>query len=136
MRYKLPHRPVTVYATYVFLGLLCIVLVLVFIRAIFDVQRLKKSGMLSLRHGFMFRKSTDGIVLQPAAIAGWMTFDYVNKIFGLPAVYLKQRFGIVDRKYPNIEIAQHAKDNNVTVALFLIEVRFAVIQYQVGALYQ
>ena len=34
-------------------------------------------------------------------IRPWMTFDYINRIFGLPKDYLKDQLQISDPHYPN-----------------------------------
>jgi hypothetical protein len=39
-----------------------------------------------------------------------MTFDFLDKSFGLPPDYLKKGLGITDKKYPNITIDSWAKN--------------------------
>jgi hypothetical protein len=40
-------------------------------------------------------------------IQRWMTFNYINKVFNLPADYLKINLGIIDKRYPNIIIGKY-----------------------------
>ena len=39
-------------------------------------------------------------------IQPWMTFDYLNKQFGLPSEYLKTALQVTDPKYPNVPIGK------------------------------
>ncbi len=56
----------------------------------------------------------------------WMTFDYVNNVFGLPPPYLKDAFDIRDADYPNISIAHHARSIGANPADLANEVNAAV----------
>lgn len=127
------RKALGVYATYVFVGLLFIVSTLVLVRVTFDVQRLRQSGTVRSRHGLTFRRNTASVP-NPSSIEGWMTFGYISRVFNLPSAYLQQQLGILDAKYPNVQLARSAKDNNVDIAAFVTQVRLVVSQYQAGAL--
>lgn len=129
-------KPRLAYLTYVFIGLLCIVSLLVLARVLREVQRLRDAGLLSSRRNAIVRKNTTGVTAKLSTIAGWMTFRYVNKVFSLPPGYLQQELGIEDAKYPNIEIARYAKEVNKDSTVFVGEVRAAVSRYHAGVLNQ
>src|ERR1035437_6268606 len=48
-----------------------------------------------------------------AQLASWMTFDYINVVFGIPPDYLKTNLNITDPGYPNIRIDRYAKHNGI-----------------------
>ena len=59
----------------------------------------------------------------------WMTFDYLNKIFVLPANYLATTLKITDSHYPNLTILHYAHKNGIDVRSFLIQVQAAITNY-------
>jgi hypothetical protein len=61
--------------------------------------------------------------LDLADIQGWMTFDFLNKAFGLPSDYLKKELVITDRKYPNITIDRWAKNNQENPSILLDRIK-------------
>lgn len=62
-------------------------------------------------------------------IEPWMTFDYINHIFGLPSEYLKLSIGINDPNYPNLTVSHYAKENILTVGVFTDQIKNAVKNY-------
>ena len=58
-----------------------------------------------------------------ALIQAWMTFDYVNHLFGLPPRYLQAGLSITDARYPHLTISRYAKDSGTSSAAFLTEVQ-------------
>lgn len=125
-----PKRPLSVYAVYLFVGLLFIVSTLVLIRVSLDIQRLHKSGTLPSRHGW--RWYTPNSTPSTSFIESWMTFGYINQVFDLPTSYLQHQLSIVDPKYPNMQVGRYAKSRGIEVAAFVLQVRYAVNQYQLG----
>jgi hypothetical protein len=59
-------------------------------------------------------------------IRSWMTFDYVNKLFGLPPSYLEDQLSITDPRYPEMSIGSYANRNHVDVTTLLGEIDTAV----------
>lgn len=45
----------------------------------------------------------------PEVLRPWMTFEYVNRIFGLSPEILRNTLGITDRRYPKLSIAAYAR---------------------------
>jgi hypothetical protein len=64
-----------------------------------------------------------------STIQPWMTFDYVNVVFGLPTDYLKNILGINNPKYPNIRIDRYAKQSNIDQTLLLKTIRHYTANY-------
>jgi hypothetical protein len=64
--------------------------------------------------------------LEPAAIATWMTFDYLNMVFKLPPDYLKTSLSITDARYPRLTIKRLAADQKADPAIALTAVKAAV----------
>ena len=62
-------------------------------------------------------------------IAPWMTFDYINYIFGLPKVYLSSTLGITDVYYPHIPLIRYARESNVPIETLVLEAQDAVTAY-------
>ncbi|MDR3642690.1 MAG: hypothetical protein P4L74_03640 [Candidatus Doudnabacteria bacterium] len=54
--------------------------------------------------------------ISPDQISGWMTFRYVNLVFGLPPSYLQSSLDINDARYPNISLDTLAKEQKLTSA--------------------
>jgi len=65
-------------------------------------------------------------------IKSWMTFDYINKLFKLPPEYLKMQLAIADTRYPRISIRSFAKNNNMDINIFLLNVEQEVRNYLVN----
>ncbi len=62
-------------------------------------------------------------------IEEWMTFDYINKIFGLPSDYVKTQLQITDSRYPRISLSGYARNQHIDVATLLNSVADAVRNY-------
>ena len=62
-------------------------------------------------------------------ISSWMTFDYINTIFVLPADYLKNTLGLSDARYPRITIAHYEKNHTLSDAEFLLQIKATVKAY-------
>ena len=45
----------------------------------------------------------------PDVLRPWMTFEYVNRIFGLSPEILRDALGITDKRYPKLSIAAYAR---------------------------
>jgi hypothetical protein len=85
-----------------------------------------KSQSLITKIHTMKRPATanDAILIQ-----GWMTFDYVNHLFALPANYLQTSIIIMDRRYPQLSIAEYAEDTHTRQTIVLEQVQTAVRNY-------
>jgi hypothetical protein len=63
--------------------------------------------------------AADASVIRP-----WMTFDYVNHLFGLPQEYLKGALGVTDTRYPHLtigEFLEHEAPDEATSSLVTVQ---------------
>lgn len=65
-------------------------------------------------------------------IRPWMTFDYVNRTFGLPADFLKTTFGVADPAYPKLTLSYYATEEGFNQMDFLNAIRVAVAHYLIS----
>ena len=77
-----------------------------------------------------YLNSTTTVPFLVSDIQLWMTFDYLNKVFGLPQNYLKQSMNIQDGRYPNLQLNRYAELNNINAQEFIKSVRSAVQAYK------
>jgi hypothetical protein len=68
-------------------------------------------------------------VTDVSSIAEWMTFDYLNHLFGLPPQYLQTTLMVTDSRYPRLTLHEYAEDHGVSQSTFLIQVQNAVRTY-------
>jgi hypothetical protein len=69
---------------------------------------------------------------QPASvnyIRTWMTFDYVNVIYKLPADYLENTLAVSDPRYPNVRIDYYIRRHDLNPSLFLQSIQQAITNY-------
>ncbi len=72
-----------------------------------DFRHLRKGGFFQDRRRGELKKP-----LSPSdvdAIRPWMTFDYINKVFGLPEGYLKNELGVAELSYPHLSVKKAAR---------------------------
>jgi len=62
-------------------------------------------------------------------IQDWMTFDYLSRIFSLPADYLKTALSITDAHYPDLSIGAYARSAGESEAAARASVQEAVKNY-------
>jgi hypothetical protein len=77
---------------------------------------------LSLKRAHGPLPAADADLIRP-----WMTFDYVNRLFGLPPEYLKVGLDITDKRYPDISFTEYSESSGTTSVSFLGSVRSAVL---------
>jgi len=86
-----------------------------------NIRELSLSAFVA-RHGPL--TAADVGVIRP-----WMTFDYVNHAFGLPADFLKTTFGIADPGYPKLTLSRYAAEEGFSQAEFVNAVQTAVAEH-------
>lgn len=59
-------------------------------------------------------------------IRPWMTFDYVNRLFHLPPMYLKETLQIRDLNYPNISIRRYANTQEMISGMAIDRIANAI----------
>lgn len=112
----------------VLLILILLVLVMTFIK---EYEGVKKLEMLSPRETFASILNHRGpfTANDVPLIRGWMTFDYVNKIFGLSSNYLETNLSITDTSYPRETLFRYAERHHVNTAAFVDEVQGVVREF-------
>lgn len=92
-------------------------------RAFFNFKRHSFSSSPNY-HDFHKRK------LKTAEIESWMTFDFLNKAFGLPPEYLKNQLDISDKKYPDLTIDNLVKNTSENSGVVLLKVKKLIEDFQ------
>ena len=62
-------------------------------------------------------------------IRPWMTFDYIDRLFGVPETYLKTDLSIMDASYPGLSLSGYAKHQGISSAVVQSEVQNALSLY-------
>lgn len=65
--------------------------------------------------------------VSPEVLRPWMTFEYVNRVFGLPPEALREVLRIADPKYPKLTIASFARKAGISADAALAQVAAAII---------
>ena len=60
------------------------------------------------------------------SISNWMTFEYLDRIFGMPPAYLRDTLDIADVHYPRLSIRRYALDARISDAAAVERVKTAV----------
>jgi hypothetical protein len=114
--------------------LVAIMVVMFFLISSFigDIRRLYQTGVFvtpSSLHKF-YRMHRDPVLFSNInLIAGWMTLGYLNQAFNLSPSYLKNLLNVTDVTYPNITISKLAAKQNISVSVYLQNVKNLVSKY-------
>lgn len=84
---------------------------------------------LKQRGDFRVRKA-DRPQLDIGKIAGWMTFEYLNRSFNLPSDYLKMDVAVTSTSYPNVSLIKEATLRGQDLTIFLDDVKKSIKKYQ------
>lgn len=78
---------------------------------VFHVRDARREGTFERRPPIsdLFGKPGERTAPDPERIEAWMTFKYVNVVFGLPDDVLRDALKIEDPKYPNVPIGKYSK---------------------------
>ena len=103
-----------------------------------DVRSLRVAGLLTPVHHAreLFRRRVPGTAVlspehpDPSAIQQWMTFEYVNAVFGADAGYLRTKLGIADTRYPRVSIRRYARLEGEDPAALLARVKTAMTEFE------
>lgn len=109
-----------------------IALIALFVFLFREYQYLKRAQIINMRESFftnLIHKQGPLTANNADLIRSWMTFDYVNKTFNLPADYLKAQFKISNTHYPLISISGYARSQNINSNTFLNSVIESVQKY-------
>ena len=109
-----------------------IALIVLFVFLFREYQYLKRARIINMRESFftnLIHKQGPLTANNANLIRSWMTFDYINKTFNIPADYLKAQFRISNMRYPLISISGYARSQNINPDIFLNSVIESVQNY-------
>ena len=109
----------------VFLVILCGLL----IRTYFTLKKERLLSMRELSLSMFVAKHGPLTAADVGVIRPWMTFDYVNRSFGLPPDFLKTTFDIADPGYPKLTLSRYATEEGFNQAEFMNSIQAAVAHY-------
>ncbi|MEI6660135.1 MAG: hypothetical protein WCK91_01790 [bacterium] len=92
------------------------------VRKIEDINSYKDL-VENLRHKVPLSEKDVDIVMP------WMTFNYLNSIFKLPAGYLKDNLNISNTRYPNVSISKYVKLAKIDQGVFIDSVKSSIAVY-------
>lgn len=98
---------------------LAIVLVILVVFLANEYRTLRRKSILSAREAWLIDalKNHNRLIPTDASVVrSWMTFDYVNKLFGLPQTYLQEQLRITDKNYPRITIGKFGTEIHESAA--------------------
>ena len=111
------------------LVILCFIAFFLFISTF---KYISKEGDLKIEHRLKDRSPFINRNLAINNIKPWMTFNYLNVIFKIDPLYLKNFLNINDSKYPNIRIDQYARKNNISIPYYVETIKTAIINYSIS----
>jgi hypothetical protein len=119
------------YLRWILSGLIAI-LVILLVFLFVQYQSLRRAQIIS-DHEFLRSQILERHAPLPpseaSVVRSWMTFDYINKIFGLPSDYLKTQLTISDLRYPRLTVATYAGSVGIDQATMLNNIENAIHNY-------
>ena len=113
-----------------------IAFVVLFVFLVRDYRALRRAQILNAREFWLAAVLKNHGVLPASdvtSIRSWMTFDYVNKLFGLPPDYLKTTLSVIDVRYPRLSFSAYAKTSHLDPSSLLGETERAIGNYKATA---
>lgn len=92
-------------------------LCLLFVQEYSRLARLQLVGMHRVTFSPLPRRPLTGADVQN--IQSWMTFEYINAAFSLPAGSLQSKLHVSDPRYPRISLSRAAHEEGTSTALFV-----------------
>jgi len=96
---------------------------------IYTFKYLSKEGDLRIEHRLRDKTTFINKEITINNIKPWMTFNYLNIIFKLDPLYLKNTLNITDLRYPNIRIDGYARINNINPLSYVENIKNLIINY-------
>ena len=115
--------------TKAFIILIVVFVIIVTLLAVIVLRKQKMENSHSLQYYVRSHRRLPVRQGDVVYIASWMTFDYINKAFDLPSIYLEKRLVINDARYPFVTLQKYAKDASLNSALVIQGVRESVREY-------
>jgi hypothetical protein len=99
------------------LGVLLVILFIFLVRNYLSLRRANLINRRELSLSAFVQKHGALNASEVGVIRPWMTFDYINRIFGFPKDYLKNQLQISDPRYPNITLGSSETVSEVQAAI-------------------
>ena len=102
--------------------LLVMILSLLLVQQYRQIQQLgylhnHRQSLFSSLHGSGQLGATDA-----SSTKSWMTFDYIDRAFALPPLYLQISLGIADSRFPRMTISEYATEEGLSSSEALMKV--------------
>jgi hypothetical protein len=97
-----------------------------------DYRSLRRAKIINARESLLSAmvKSHGHLTLNDVSvIRSWMTFDYINQLFGIPPAYFKDQMSIADARYPKLSLSGYAKSQHLASAAIVGDVENAIRDY-------
>jgi hypothetical protein len=112
------------------LGILVIILVFLVVSLISsyrqsNIGRIIHSHVTALKNN----ETSAGRAVNVSAVQSWMTFDYINRLFGLPPDYLKATLAISDPVYPHLTLLHYSHLQGTSMVQGVAAVKEAIEAY-------
>ena len=114
------------------LGIAIIAIIILGVLLVQQYQNIQRLNYISIHRQSFFRSlhgSGPLTATNASSTQSWMTFDYINRVFGLPATYMQTTLGITDNHYPRLTIAGYAKNDGLSATTTLTKVQEAIRAY-------
>lgn len=111
--------------------LMIVTLVILCVLLVKGVERADRQYFSSSLVDFLTARRVRGPLPVSSAdfVRSWMTFDYVNQLFGLPQEYLKKTLNITDSRYPNLSLSEYRESIATSSASFLETIRSTIFDF-------
>jgi hypothetical protein len=123
-----PHR-LERYIRYALI-IFAVVLLALVVFFVAQYESLRRAQLIDARHFEMSQLLAHHAPLPtsdaPIVVHSWMTFQYLNKIFALPADYLSTQLQITNAHYPRLTIASYATGAGLNESTVVSQVDTAI----------
>lgn len=70
------------------------------------------------------------VFTRSVSIEGWMTFDYINKVYEIPSSYLQTHLSLTDIRYPYVSIDKYARMHGIPKDIFIKTLKESIASYE------
>jgi hypothetical protein len=113
----------------IFIAVLSLLCIASFTWFVINARAYYAAGDLEPVHHQRYADAQPRQHIPPNSIQSWMTFDYINVVFGLNPSYLQSKLAIMDKHYPNIRIDTYARRNKLNQQSLLQNIQQLVNQH-------
>ncbi|MFA6090147.1 MAG: hypothetical protein WC774_00005 [Candidatus Gracilibacteria bacterium] len=115
-------------------GAILLLLILFSLFLVHNIQLAHKSGVFNNHtsiSGYLIenKRTNKTSVADIEYIDVWMTFQYINFIFGMPDNYLKDALLIKNSQYPSISIGRYIKNEKIDKITIINQIKVLTHKY-------